>query len=135
MSEIHEETKRLGIEAKLDLLDKWQAKARCRRTQEKAYRRWNDLEPHLTDKETSVLRAAWAHFTESPFTTDELDEVLFEVRKLWKVQERLRPLSKEEYDAVPSLSQEQLDEVRRKTREDLRKILSRPRLHRRKKYE
>lgn len=72
---------------RFQLLDLWQSKARCYRTQEAAYVHWENLKPHLTKEWESWLSVAWGHCHEDSRSPEELNGCLEELRAIWKSQE------------------------------------------------
>lgn len=68
------------------LLDRWQAKARCSRTQYAAHMWWEQLRPHLSSYEAGVLRTAWSHVDPDFPNRDpsELNSALLTIRRAWE---------------------------------------------------
>lgn len=69
--------------SRVELLDRFQAKARCAYTQEQAMSLWLRLRTHLTEKQATAISVGWGHIKDCGESPAEMDAACQQVRSDW----------------------------------------------------
>lgn len=69
---------------RMQLLQRFQAKAGCMYTQETAERLWEELKPYLLPKQIDDVSDAWIHYRDVRLGRNRIDAVCNEIRRDWE---------------------------------------------------